>query len=154
MSVVEFLNAVEEPLKEKHLPPEKGRTIYTSLLGTAADLSPTDNVKASVSVSLLCSPCLVIVVDTSERSFSNPATSVCEQVSLFMETENIRVARERGFTGIFTTNANRLTQHISRLLDYEILSSVQVNQYEDENGLRPFAAAPDDLVTDVAYKKF
>ena len=47
MSVVEFLNAVEEPLKEKHLPPEKGRTIYTSLLGTAADLSPTDNVKAS-----------------------------------------------------------------------------------------------------------
>ena len=45
MSVVEFLNAVEEPLKEKHLPPEKGRTIYTSLLGTAADLSPTDNVK-------------------------------------------------------------------------------------------------------------
>ena len=31
---------------------------------------------------------------------------------------------------------------------------VQVNQYEDESGLRPFAAAPDDLVTDVAYKKF
>ena len=70
-----------------------------------------------------------------------------------METENIRVARERGFTGVFTTNANRLTQHISRLLDYEILSSVQVNQYEDESGTRPFAAAPDDLVTDVAYKK-
>ena len=70
-----------------------------------------------------------------------------------METENIRVARERGFAGIFTTNANRLTQHISRLLDYEVLSSVQVNQYEDESGLRPFAAAPDDLVTDVAYKK-
>ena len=155
MSVVEFLNAVEEPLKEKHLPLEKGRTIYTSLLGTAADLSPTDNVKASVSVSLLCSLCLVIVFAAlSERSFSYPATSVCHQVSLFMETENIRVARERGFTGIFTTNANRLTQHISRLLDYEILSSVQVNQYEDENGLRPFAAAPDDLVTDVAYKKF
>jgi hypothetical protein len=39
--------------------------------------------------------------------------------------ENIRVAKERGFTGIFTTNANRLTQHISKLLDYEILSSIQ-----------------------------
>ena len=55
MSVVEFLNVVEEPLKDKHLPLEKGRTIYTSLLGTAADLSPADNVKASsdsVSVSL------------------------------------------------------------------------------------------------------
>ena len=58
MTVVEFLNAVEEPLKEKHLPLEKGKTIYTSLLGTAADLTPSDNVKASadtvhnVSVSL------------------------------------------------------------------------------------------------------
>ena len=47
-----------------------------------------------------------------------------------METENIRVARERGFTGVFTTNANRLTQHISRLLGYEILSSVQVIELE------------------------
>ena len=71
-----------------------------------------------------------------------------------MEMENIRVAKGRGFTGIFTTNANRLTQHISKLLDYEILSSIQVNLYEDDNGVRPFAAAPDDLVTDVAYKKF
>ena len=52
MSVVEFLNVVEEPLKDKHLPLEKGKTIYTSLLGTAADLTPMDNVKASVSVSL------------------------------------------------------------------------------------------------------
>ena len=42
-----------------------------------------------------------------------------------MEMENIRVAKERGFTGIFTTNANRLTQHISKLLDYDILSSIQ-----------------------------
>ena len=52
MSVVEFLNVVEEPLKDKHLPLEKGKTIYTSLLGTAADLTPMDNVKASVSISL------------------------------------------------------------------------------------------------------
>ena len=71
-----------------------------------------------------------------------------------MEMENIRVAKERGFAGIFTTNANRLTQHISKILDYEILSRIQINQYEDGNGFRPFAAAPDDLVTEVAYKKF
>ena len=68
--------------------------------------------------------------------------------------ENIRVAKERGFTGIFTTNANRLTQHISRVLGYDLLERVQINQYEDENGTRPFAEAPDDLVTEVAYKKF
>ena len=71
-----------------------------------------------------------------------------------MEMENIRVAKNRGFEGIFTTNANRLTQHISRLLDYEILTSIQVNQYEDDNGDRPFAEADDDLVTEVAVKFF
>ena len=71
-----------------------------------------------------------------------------------MELENIRVGREKGFEGIFTTNANRLTQHISRILDYQILSTIQVNQYEDANGARPFAEAPDDLVTEVALKWF
>jgi hypothetical protein len=47
MSVVEFLNAVEEPLKDEHLPQERGKFIYTSLLGTAADLTPEQNVKVS-----------------------------------------------------------------------------------------------------------
>ena len=68
--------------------------------------------------------------------------------------ENIRVAKASGFEGIFTTNANRLTQHISRILDYEILSSIQINQYMDADGYRPFADAPDDLVTEVALKNF
>lgn len=47
MSVVEFLNAVEEPLKDQHLPQGKGKFIYTSLLGTAADLSTAENVKVA-----------------------------------------------------------------------------------------------------------
>lgn len=75
------------------------------------------------------------------------------QVVIFLELENIRLARGRDFQGIFTTNANRLTQHISRELGYEILAAIQVNQYEDENGGRPFADAPDDLITEVAWKK-
>ena len=45
MTVVEFLQAVEEPLKDEYLPDALGRTIYTSLLGTSAKLSPSDNVK-------------------------------------------------------------------------------------------------------------
>jgi len=120
MSVVEFLDAVEEPLKDQHLPEAKGKTIYASLLGTAANLTPVENVK----------------------------------VTLFMEMENIRYGKLRGYEGIFTTNANRLTQHISRILGYQILSTIQVNQYEDYNGSRPFAEAPDDLVTEVALKWF
>ena len=86
-----------------------------------------------------------------------------------MEQENIRIGEARGFRGIFTTNANRLTQLISRSLGYQILSTiqvdstsmpnlifsfVQVNQYEDIHGGRPLASAPDDLVTEVALKRF
>ena len=47
-----------------------------------------------------------------------------------MEQENLRLGRARGFQGIFTTNANRLTQLISRSLDYQILSSIQVEVVE------------------------
>jgi len=120
LSVVEFLNAIEEPLKDKHIPKERGKFIYTSLLGTAKDLSTAENV----------------------------------EVAIFMEQENIRLGREKGFKGIFTTNANRLTQLIARSLDYEILATVHVNQYEDHKGARPFASAPDDLVTEIAMKRF
>ena len=48
MSVVEFLQAVEEPLKEEYLPKPLGKTIYTSLLGTAAKLTPGENVKVKI----------------------------------------------------------------------------------------------------------
>lgn len=44
-----------------------------------------------------------------------------------MEQENIRLGEARGFQGIFTTNANRLTQLISRSLDYQVLSTIQVS---------------------------
>ena len=54
MSVVEFLDAVEEPLKDEHIPQGKGNFIYTSLLGTAADLSTAENVQASPNVFQLC----------------------------------------------------------------------------------------------------
>ena len=46
LSVVEFLREVEEPLKEIHLPLGRGKFIYTSLLGTAAHLSTSQNIKA------------------------------------------------------------------------------------------------------------
>ena len=44
---------VEEPLKREHLPPGKGKFIYTSLLGTAAHLTTSENIKV-VSISGLC----------------------------------------------------------------------------------------------------
>lgn len=44
-SVVEFLDTIEEPLINLHLPEAKGKTIYASLLGTAANMTPVENVK-------------------------------------------------------------------------------------------------------------
>ena len=35
LSVVDFLEVIEHPLKDKHVPQEKGQYIYTSMLGTA-----------------------------------------------------------------------------------------------------------------------
>ena len=86
--------------------------------------------------------------------FRNLPTSENVKVALFLEKENIRHAKKKGFKGIFTTNANRLTQLISRSLEYQILSTVYVNQYEDDQGNRPFASASDDLVCEVAIKTF
>ena len=45
MTVVEFLQAVEEPLKDEYLPKALGKTVYTSLLGTLPSLTPGENVK-------------------------------------------------------------------------------------------------------------
>ena len=45
LTVVEFIDAIEEPLKDQYLPEAAGKTIYASLLGTAADLTPAENVK-------------------------------------------------------------------------------------------------------------
>ena len=45
MTVVEFLQSVEEPLKDEHLPAGLGKTIYTSLLGTSSKVCAADNVK-------------------------------------------------------------------------------------------------------------
>ena len=89
-------------------------------------------------------------------------------MAIFIAKENIRIGEAQGFQGIVATNTNRLTQLISRNLGYQILSTIQVelsniktkfsftqvNQYEDIHGVRPFASAPDDLVAEVALKRF
>ena len=49
MTVLEFLEAVEQPIKEQHLPEGLGKTVYASMLGTAKGLSPAENVKVKAS---------------------------------------------------------------------------------------------------------
>ena len=50
MTVVEFLQSVEEPLKDEHLPAGLGKTIYTSLLGTSSKVCAADNVKVTFKI--------------------------------------------------------------------------------------------------------
>jgi hypothetical protein len=104
MSVVEFLESVEEPLKEKYIPKEMGKFIYTSMLGTAKNLRYEFQFPFKKSF--------------YSNIFFSPLENI--KVALFMEQENIRKGRERGFLGIFTANANRLTQLISRTLKYQV----------------------------------
>lgn len=62
-----------------------------------------------------------------------------------MEDECLRVAKRKGFAGIFTTNTSPLTQQLgSDIYNYEILLDYQVNKYVAPDGTKPFGKAPDD----------
>jgi hypothetical protein len=77
LSVVEFLDAVEEPLKEQHLPPGKGNFIYTSLLGTSEDLSTAENVKAGISVPLYDSSFLLGLFEMGQKTKCDEISRIC-----------------------------------------------------------------------------
>lgn len=71
----------------------------------------------------------------------------------FMEQEVLRVARSRGFAGVFTTNTSPLTQQLGRdVFGYQSLLDFQVNQYVAPDGSRPFGKAPDQQRAVVAWK--
>lgn len=71
--------------------------------------------------------------------------------SLELATE--RVARERRFKGVFTTNTSPLTQQLGTdVLGFQTLLDYQINQYVDPNGERTFGRAPDDMRAVVCWK--
>ncbi|XP_039970507.1 mycosubtilin synthase subunit C [Bactrocera tryoni] len=62
----------------------------------------------------------------------------------FMENEVLRVAREKHFAGILTTNTSPLTQQLGNdVYQYKTLLDYQVNQYVYNDGTIPFGKAPD-----------
>ncbi|XP_032523252.2 beta-alanyl-bioamine nonribosomal peptide synthetase ebony [Danaus plexippus] len=64
-----------------------------------------------------------------------------------------KIARERRFRGIFTTNTSPLTQQLGRdVLGFQTLLDYQINQYIDPNGDRIFGRAPDDMRAIVCWK--
>lgn len=82
----------------------------------------------------------------------NPGQNV--MAVTFMETELIRLARERNCYGIMCTNVSPLTQQLDQyILGYETIRDQQINQFVRANGDRPFANAPDSDSAIVQFKK-
>ena len=70
-----------------------------------------------------------------------------------IERETIRIAKEKNFWGILTTNTSALTHQLtSHTFGYEILLDHQANQYVVD-GKKPFATAPDSYRSFVQWKK-
>lgn len=81
----------------------------------------------------------------------SPRTNVLSMQ--FMEQELLRLARRRGFAGVFTTNTSPLTQQLGRdVFGYQTMLDYQVNQYVAADGSRPFGEAPDQQRAVVAWK--
>ncbi|CAH1993809.1 unnamed protein product [Acanthoscelides obtectus] len=74
-------------------------------------------------------------------------------VMQFMEDEVLKLARERNFTGILTTNTSPLTQQLgTNVYQYQNMCDYQVNQYVASDNTKPFGLAPDDQRAIVHWK--
>ncbi|XP_053946246.1 beta-alanyl-bioamine nonribosomal peptide synthetase ebony [Anastrepha ludens] len=72
----------------------------------------------------------------------------------FMENEVLRVAREKQFAGILTTNTSPLTQQLGNdVYHYKTLLDYQVNQYVYIDGTKPFGKAPDSQRSIVHWRE-
>ncbi|CAL4132029.1 unnamed protein product, partial [Meganyctiphanes norvegica] len=84
------------------------------------------------------------------------SVGAAENVELIqvMEKENLKMAKNKNFEAVFTTNTSELTQHVcDDLLNYTVLSSNQVNLWTALDATQPFKKAPDDMnaVTTVKF---
>lgn len=70
----------------------------------------------------------------------------------YMEEEVQKLAREKGYHGILTTNISQLTQQLMAYEGYKVLNQIQINQF-DCDGVKPYSNAPDSYVVTVEYKE-
>lgn len=71
-----------------------------------------------------------------------------------MEEEVLKIAMDRGFEGIFTTNTSPLTQQLAAdVYGYQCIHDAQPNLYVAPDGTKPFGLAPDSQRAMVQWKK-
>ncbi|XP_073818947.1 nonribosomal peptide synthetase ebony [Musca autumnalis] len=72
----------------------------------------------------------------------------------FMEHEVLKLAKEKQFAGILTTNTSPLTQQLGNdVYNYKTLLDYQVNEYVYSDGTHPFGKAPDSQRAIVHWKE-
>ncbi|XP_046609985.1 dimodular nonribosomal peptide synthase-like [Neodiprion virginianus] len=77
---------------------------------------------------------------------TNSRLTSAENVALVrvMEDHVFRVARQKGFDGVFATNTSPLTQQlVTGIYNCDVLMDYQVNKYVASDGSTPFGEAPD-----------
>ncbi|XP_046591136.1 plipastatin synthase subunit B [Neodiprion lecontei] len=77
---------------------------------------------------------------------TNSRLTSAENVALVrvMEEHVFRVARQKGFDGVFATNTSPLTQQlVTGIYNCDVLMDYQVNKYVASDGSTPFGEAPD-----------
>ncbi|XP_046737507.1 tyrocidine synthase 2 [Diprion similis] len=71
-----------------------------------------------------------------------------------MEEHVIRIAKQKRFAGVFTTNTNPLTQQLGTdIYNYEVLLDYQVNKCVALDGSMPFKDVPDSQRAICSWKK-
>jgi hypothetical protein len=71
----------------------------------------------------------------------------------FMEKEVLKLAQNKNFEGILTTNTSPLTQQLgSDVYGYETMLEYPINKYIHTDGSCPFKAAPDNKTVIVHWK--
>lgn len=85
------------------------------------------------------------------RSTLTPGENVA--IMNFMEDEVLKLAKERQFAGIFTTNTSPLTQQLGTdVYGYQTIYDCQVNEYVASDNTKPFGRAPDSQRAKVQWK--
>lgn len=75
-------------------------------------------------------------------------------VVTLIENETIRLAKEKKFYGILTTNSSPITQQLAEnVFGYETVFDIQINQYTTADGSKLFNRAPDSYHALIQWKK-
>lgn len=119
--------------------------------GLRANLSFVDSLESPVKKSLTKEKPILLTFMMGTHSDLTPAENIA--VMTFMETEAVRLAKEKQCAGIITTNISTLTQQLAISVNgYRTMKELRANEFILD-GFKPFAKAPDSYKVTVEWKE-